>query len=189
MKKYIIILTLLMLSAKAWSQDNAAKVERATGGVQAGFLGMWIYQESKMSDATAFRIEFGLEGGLWGGIYREGIGVLFRPALNAEPRWYYNLIKRIKKERNIEYNSGSFLSLKLNYQPAWFLISNEKGIRPIANMGLYPSWGIRTMITQRWNVEAGAGLGPRLYFLKYRGLGPDVLELVLNIHLRIGICY
>ncbi len=42
------------------------------------------------------------------------------PVITAEPRWYYNLNKRVSKSKNIEGNSGNFISLKTSYHPDWF---------------------------------------------------------------------
>ena len=189
MKKYIIILTLLMLSAKAWSQDNAAKVEQATAGVQTGFLGLWVYQESQMADAIALRVEFGMEAGFWGNSRMGYTGYLIRPALIAEPRWYYNLEKRLKKEKVIAYNSADFLSLKINYQPDWFRISNDDQVRTITNISFIPTWGIRRMIGNHFNFEAGAGLGYTYIFANRAGFSANYGGTVLNLHLRIGYCF
>jgi hypothetical protein len=49
--------------------------------------------------------------------------------LTADPRWYYNLNKRVSKSKSIDRNSRNFHSLKTSYHPDWFVISNyEKSI-------------------------------------------------------------
>jgi hypothetical protein len=68
------------------------------------------------------------------------------PVITAEPRWYYNLNKRVNKSKRIDGNNGNFISLKTSYHPDWFVISNYDNINIISDISLVPTWGIRRNI-------------------------------------------
>ena len=63
MKKAVFTLTLCGLTLIAKSQN--ASVEKSTFGVQTGVLGIWAYNEAKLSNAIALRTEIGFDFGIW----------------------------------------------------------------------------------------------------------------------------
>lgn len=177
-----IVFSCLIISVK--SQN--ASVEKSIFGVQTGFLGIWGHHEAKLSNQIVLRGELGFDTGIWGGDYYDKIGFLLAPVITAEPRWYYNLNKRVHKKRRIDGNSGNFLSLKTSYHPDWFVISNYDNINVISDISFIPTWGIKRNIGKYLNYETGIGLGYQYFFAKQAGYLENEGNLALNLHLRIG---
>ena len=165
----ITLLTAGKVSAQQDVQNTEASVENSVIGIQAG-LGAWAYYEFGFTNKIALRAETGINGGFWfGGIYSDNIEFAFAPVVSVEPRWYYNIDKRVDKGRNIKGNSGNFISLKISYMPDWFLIKSYSDRTwtslPEPNRNVYdqisiiPTWGIRRTLGNHFDYEAGLGLG------------------------------
>jgi hypothetical protein len=182
------IITLVFLSLSILCNAQNASVEKTGFGIQTGFLGIWIHNESRLSNKIALRSEVGLDAGILFTDFEGRSGFLLAPVLTLEPRFYYNLNKRNSKSKNISNNSGTFISLKTSYHPDWFVISDyENGI--ISDISFIPTWGIRRNIGTHFNYEAGAGLGYRYIFAKAAGYYSNESEAVANLHLRIGYVF
>src|SRR5665647_946407 len=102
MKKILMTLAFCGLTFIAKSQNTS--VEKSTYGIQTGVLGIWAHREVKLSNQIALRAEVGMDAGFWGGSFYPKTGYLMTPVIILEPRWYYNLNKRISKSRNISGN-------------------------------------------------------------------------------------
>lgn len=109
-------------------------------------------------------------------IWNVGNGTVFNPNLRLEPRYYYNLEKREKKEKDISNNSGKFLSIAINYRPDIVVFSNNKNLGTVASYSIVPKWGIRRSLGRNFNYEAGLGFR---HEIKYRNFGE------VDLHLRI----
>ena len=178
------IATIVLLSLSLFSHAQEASVEKTVFGIQTGLLGVWIHNESRLTDKLALRTEIGLDGGFWAGYFYDEVGYMMAPVLTAEPRYYYNLAKRQLKTKDIRKNSGNFISVKTSFHPDWFVISNEKDLYVISDLSLVPTWGLRRNLGTHFNFEAGAGLGVRFYFGEF-----EDTELAANLHLRIGYVF
>lgn len=187
MKKMItFFLCTTMLITKA----QTASVEKSTFGVQTGLLGTWIYNEAKLSNTIALRTEIGFDLGIWKSTFYDfGDFFLLTPVITLEPRFYYNLDKRLKKLRRIDGNSGSFFALNMSYHPDWFVISKDDDVRIVSDISISPTWGIRRHIGKHFNYEAGIGAGYSHTFAKQAGYSNDRSEIELNMHLRIGYTF
>lgn len=178
MVRTLLSLTLCALTCIGYSQE--VSVEKSTNGIQVGFLGVWAHREMKLSNEITLRAEVGMDAGFWGGTFFPKDGYLITPVLALEPRWYYNLNKRIEKSKDIRNNSGSFLTVRTSYHPDWFVISNYKGIEVRDQISIIPTWGIRRNLGKHFTYEAGVGVGYQYVFDVNTG------DAVANIHVRIG---
>lgn len=183
MKRILLTLTLCGLTFIAKSQN--ASVEKSTFGIQTGLLGIWVHNETKLSNQFAFRSELGLDTGIFFS-RNDDNGFLLAPAITVEPRWYYNLNKRENKSKRIDGNSGNFISIKTTYHPDWFVISNKDNLFLISDISIIPTWGIRRNIGSHFNYETGIGVGYARYFENDNIVLLDKGEVVANLHLRIG---
>ena len=184
MKKTILTLVLLSLTITVKSQSTS--VEKSVFGIQIGLFGSWAHNETKLTNQIALRSEIGLDSGIWGGDFYDKIGFLMTPVITVEPRWYYNLNKRVSKSKRIDGNSGNFISLKTSFHPDWFVISNYDNVTIISDISIVPTWGIRRNIGKHFNYETGIGIGYRYIFAKKAGYLENESETALNLHLRIG---
>lgn len=184
MKQTLLMLAFLGCTLTTLSQD--VTVEKSIYGIQTGFLGIWIHNESKLSNQIVLRSELGLDTGIWGGSYYNKTGFLLAPVLTLEPRWYYNLNKRVEKNRRTDGNSGNFIALKTSYHPDWFVISNYDNVRVISDISIIPTWGIKRNIGKHLNYETGIGVGYMYTFAEAAGYQSNEGEVGVNLHLRFG---
>jgi hypothetical protein len=190
MKKNNFVLLLIILFNIGFSQDKkTTSVEKSIFGVQTGLLGVWINNESKLSNEIALRTELGFDAGLFGGSFYPKTGFLMTPVLRIEPRWYYNLNKRAEKSRNISGNSGNFFTLQTTFNPNWFVISNYDNIKIVNQVSIVPTWGIKRVLGKHFTYETGIGIGLIHYFAKSSGYAKDENEAWLNLHLRLGYTF
>lgn len=186
MKKTLLILTLCGLSLIAKSQDTS--VEKSTFGVQTGVLGIWAYNEAKLSNTIALRTELGFDFGIWETTFYDEYDspLLLTPVIVVEPRFYYNLKKRSENSKRIDGNSGNFIALKTSYHPDWFVLFNSDNAPVVSDFAIIPTWGIRRNIGKHFNFEAGIGAGYSYTFAERAGYSKDKSEIELNMHFRIG---
>jgi hypothetical protein len=90
--KKILGFLILGLNLNANAQDTS--VEKSIFGIQTGFSGIWINNESRLSNSLALRSEIGIENDFAVGDHYSGAGFILQPVLTIEPRYYYNLEKR-----------------------------------------------------------------------------------------------
>ena len=183
MKKIFIILILYGLTCQVKSQP--ASVITTTFGIQTGFLGIWVHNESRIADHVALRSELGFDAGLQGGTHAKTEYIL-SPVISLAPRWYYNLDRRNSKGKRTEGNSGNFISLKLRYYPDWFNISSSDIFNVRRNIALVPTWGIRRNIGGHLTTEAGAGVGYLCYLSRDQHARSRTFYLTFDLLLRVG---
>lgn len=183
MKYFLLTLTFCGLAFIAASQN--ASVEKSTSGIQLG-LGIWLYNETKLADKVSLRSELGLDAGIFGARNFYEVGRILIPDITVEPRYYYNLSKRVAQSKTIAGNSGNFISLKASYNPNWFVIPNNKVVRPVSQISIIPTWGIKRNVGKHFNFESGIGFGYRYYFSKTAGYTENQLDRTINLHVRIG---
>ncbi len=186
MKKVVLTLTLCALAIAAKSQT--ASVENSTFGIQTGVLGIWVYNEAKLSDAIALRTEIGFDFGIWETTYYDDYDspFLLTPVIVLEPRFYYNLKKRVEDSKRIDGNSGNFIALKMGYHPDSFVVFNTDDAPVVSDFSIIPTWGIRRNIGEHFNFEAGIGAGFSYTFAERAGYAENKAEMELNMHLRLG---
>lgn len=181
MKKIILI---LLITSVSFSQEkNNISVEKSIFGVQTGILGFWAHNEFRLSNEIALRSEVGLDLGI--SANSNDTKTVLIPSFRIEPRWYYNLKKRVEKGRNISKNSGNFLALNLTYNPDWFYIGGEKNVEIISILAIVPKWGIKRTIGKHFTYEAGIGLGGFIVLNDYETDN----NIALDLHARLGYTF
>lgn len=176
-----------------------ASVEKTLFAVQTGFVGLWLNNETKLSNTIAIRSEIGIENDFAVGDHYSNTGFILQPVLNIEPRYYYNLESRNLNGKKTAKNSGNYLSIKTSYHPDWFVINLDENVTKIADLSIIPTWGIKRQIGNNFNYETGIGLGYRIVYLKsnYRsGNVQNVDGAAINrnqytpyFHLRLGYVF
>jgi hypothetical protein len=184
MKYFLLTLICCALTFIAKSQN--ASVEKSTSGFQIGVLGTWFYNEAKLSNKISLRSELGLDSGIFGIMHSYEVGYILIPDITVEPRYYYNLNKRVTKSKSIAGNSGNFVSLRTSYYPDWFVVTKNENLRPYHHIAIIPSWGIKRNVGNHFTYEAGLGIGYRYYFTKRVGFPENQLNRSGNLHIRIG---
>lgn len=184
MNKIVLALVFCTITLVAKAQD--ASVEKSLYGIQTGPIGIWGYNETKLTNSIALRSEIGIVAGLSTGSNYSGTYFVIAPNISLAPRWYYNLKKRESKSKRIDGNSGNFVSLKTTYQTDLELASNDDNVDLISDITIVPTWGIKRNIGSHFNYEAGFGIGYIHYFKKDNVRLINESDVAVNVHARIG---
>jgi hypothetical protein len=179
--KNVVTIILFITLFKSNAQDNSASVEKSIFNIETGFLGVWINNESKLSNSIALRTELGLDSGLF---WKQDTktGFLLAPSIRVEPRWYYNLDKRNDKGRSVKNNSANFITPSITYIPDWFVVSNYDNLNIPKQISIIPKWGIRRNVkNSNFNYEINLGLGYRMIFYETKTDKGAVLDLGARI--------
>lgn len=183
MKKTIIVIV-LFFNLVGTAQDNS--VEKNIFGIQTGLFGAWITNETRLANKFSLRSEIGMDLGLVVD-YGDDVSSLFIPTIRMEPRWHYNLDKRVEKGRSIKNNSSNFLALNFIYSPDWFYVSKMENINIVETFVIIPKWAIKRHIgNSNFNYEAGLGIGYAVYLEDYFS---DKGSVYLDLHARIGYTF
>ncbi len=171
------------------AQTTDARVEKRTYGIQTGFFGAWLYSEVGLSNSITLRLETGLDGGIESSFLRDDQLVAI-PVITLEPRWYYNLDRRVEKSKRIDNNSGNFISIKTSYRPDLFILGGDDRVSIIPDLQIVPTYGLRRNLGQQFNYEVGFGIGYIRYFEPDNViLLGDKQDVAVNLHLRIGYTF
>lgn len=157
MKK--LLPALLLVTGTTFFAQEKASVEKSVTGLQIGLFGAELYNEARLSEKISLRSQIALYPSIWGGEMYSKTGFALAPALSLAPKFYYNLDKRMATGKNIMNNSGNYVSVKLEYMPDLFVISNVDGIEVQPTFAVIPNWGMRRNFADHFNYEFHAGLG------------------------------
>ena len=163
MKKTITALFLLAIINCSFAQNSA--IGKSITGIQIGFLGTNVYNETRLSNEIALRSQFGLNTGIFGGSIYDKTGFILYPEISIEPKWYYNVKERVQKNKNIKNNGANYYSVNIQYSPNWFEISNYNDLEVYNTLAIIPTWGFRRNFLENFNYEFKIGLG---YGISYR---------------------
>ncbi len=140
----------LLAFMKAYGQE--ASVEKSLWGVQVGIHPLSVHNESKLSESLSLRSELGFGFGFSGDSWA------VMPEAVVEPRLYYNLKRRMKLGKQIENNSGNYLSLLAGYTLGDAAINSED-VKVYSSFSLIPMYGLRRNMGAHFNFEFAIGLG------------------------------
>lgn len=157
MKKTILSILLCSVYFISFSQKKSSEkisVEKSILSIQTGYFGTWINHELKLHNQFALRTELGTEYRLKFAIKQSFDSLKNQVSIFLEPKYYFNLIKRESKNKNIKNNAANYISLRTNFN---ILNNLENG--EIYFHTLTPTYGIRRNITSHFNLELSFGYG------------------------------
>jgi len=154
--KKVILLTLLFTSISVFSQSNEKKTTDIMS-IKAGLIGGWFSYEKSISDKFTLNGEIGYEGGFFKG--NNNVNYAFTTVLNIESRYYYNLNKRIKNNKNTSNNAANYLSGSLFLVPNWFTSSDNDNLSINKSFGIITKYGIKRNISNNLSFEFAFGIG------------------------------
>lgn len=181
MKKIVLFLT-TMISLSFFAQNEIPSVEKSIYGVQTSILGVFIHNESKLSDKIALKSEIGLISGIGKTKSDDKVTYIIVPYINLEPRFYYNLKKRLAKNKKTANNNGNYISIKTVYIPDWWFVITNSNDYINNQIRILPSWGIKRTYGKHFTLEAGASTG--LSFIQTKST-----RLFYDIHFRLGYTF
>ena len=180
----LFVSLLLIWAFKSQAQDIS--VEKSTFGIQTGFLGFWAHNELRLTNRIALRSEFGLDAAISSNSFVGSRVFIMVPAITMEPRWYYNLGRRVSKSKRIDGNTGNFISLKITYHPDIVVGDLPPNGNLISDVSIIPTYGVRRNVGKHFTYEVGFGIGYVDYFLEDNVFGVEDDGVGVNLHLRLG---
>jgi hypothetical protein len=158
-KKFIVVFIVTVFYSNIFSQKTLSNgenigVNKSILSIQTGYFGIWINHELKLHKKIALRTEIGTEYRLKFAIKQSFNSLKHQVSLFIEPKYYFNLLKREKKNKNIKNNAGNFISLRTNLN---ILNNLENG--EVYFYNLTPTFGIRRNISSHFNLELHFGYG------------------------------
>ncbi|MDR1746602.1 MAG: hypothetical protein LBR49_04955 [Tannerella sp.] len=183
MNRKVLIFSLLCILSANRIFAQGATVEESIWSVQAGAFGVWVNNETRLSNVCTMRSEIELTGMYWNW-YVAGVADLTSyavfPLFRAEPRWYYNLQRRAAKGKNTIYNAADFFAVKTTVNPGLVLISKNVTVEPA--FSIIPAWGFRRNFGRYFNFELSGGIG----YVYTRSDGSD---LGMDFTVRVGYVF
>jgi hypothetical protein len=167
MRKIIfIVVSTVLFAGKSFAQDSIPSVENCIKGIQIGESGLVFNYEFKLTNKFALRTEAGMtlaffsgDDNWWTGEKQKG-SLAALPTFTIEPRFYYNLSRRIRKGKDISRNRANYFSLFANYSGGWGAIKFDNRIDRVPDfIAVVPTWGMRRTLGEQFNYELGAGIG------------------------------
>lgn len=155
--KKIIGLSLLLGSLNLHAQE--AQLEKNITEVQLGLFGLNVNNETKLINKLSVRVSAEFQVSIWDNFFINQANLIVYPTIEIEPKFYYNLNSRFKKDKNIRNNSANYFSLQLEYIPNWFVISNLKDVSLANQINIVPTYGFRRNISEKFNYEFKFGYG------------------------------
>lgn len=177
MKK--VFLALILVSTASVFAQNVS-VEKSITSLQIGGgtkFGLWINNETRLSNTIALRSEIGLENDITVGSHYDNEGFILQPVLTLEPKYYYNLFSRSSNSRKIKGNSGNFISVKTSYHPDWFVLNLDEKTTRLADLSIIPTWGLRRQLAENFNFETAIGIGYRVVYFKENSFNGNALNV------------
>ena len=157
MKKFTLLIIFYLIYFISFSQKKTSEnfsVEKSILSIQTGYFGTWINHELKLHKKIALRTEIGTEYRLKFAIKQSFDSLKNQVSIFLEPKYYFNLVKRESKNKNIKNNAGNYISLRTNLNILNNLENGEIYFHTIT-----PTYGIRRNITSHFNLELSFGYG------------------------------
>ncbi|TVZ26537.1 hypothetical protein JM83_1506 [Gillisia sp. Hel_I_86] len=162
MKKLSILALLALFSITSYGQEkntyNTEKVWRIN------FLNPAVELEIPTGNYSTFSSAIGIG---YGGAYPDlefggGSGLIYiiAPFLDLQQKWFYNLNKRLSKDKSVNNNSGNFISLRM--------ITRGNSIADNVNrtsdfdFAVGPTWGFQRKYGENFHLLFD--VGPQYYF-------------------------
>jgi hypothetical protein len=175
MRKYLVIL-ITVIGYLSYGQTEKV--------VRINFLNPAVELELPTSENSTFSAGLGIG---YGGGYPDltfndsGFIYIISPFLDIQQKWFYNLSKRVQKGKNIDSNSGNFVSLRLISRGN--SIAENVSRTSDFDFAVGPTWGIQRSLGR--NLHLLLDLGPQYYF-DTEGNG-NIWPLMIQINLGFNL--
>jgi len=161
MKKLSIIALLALFTITTYGQEektyNTEKVWRVN------FLNPGAELELPTGNYSTFSTGLGIGyGGGYPDLTYGGNGFIYiiAPFLDLQQKWFYNINKRIRKNRTVENNSGNFISARLITRGN--SIADNVYRTSDFDFAFGPTWGIQRKYGKKFHLLFD--IGPQYYF-------------------------
>ena len=151
---------LMLASVNCFSQDDGNNDVRDV--TKLTFFGPGISYEKRIGKFQTLTAQAVLSPEIYIG-YSSALGNMSRidvyPALELQYKYYYNVAKRITKEKRTEMNSANYLSAltEIYFYKDPISANRDEDIRSSKVIGM--AWGLQRNYQSRFSLDMGFGLG------------------------------
>jgi len=184
MIKRILLACFFFVVIFAQAQDPV--IEKNVTGVQIGLFELDVYNEARIANTTSLRTEIALFPAIWGGeLYDIKSGFALYPAFTLTPKYYYNINRRVEKDKNTKNNAANYLGLQIRYVPGW-VFSNHEDMKLPNQINFIPTYGFRRNFLNKFNYEFKTGLGYGFGRAEIFGVDMNISGPVLDLTFKVG---
>ncbi len=183
MRKSLLPLVFGLISSLNYAQEtNEVETEKIW---RINFLNPAVELEIPTGQYSTFSSGLGIGyGGGYPDLTSSGTGFIYiiSPFVDLQQKWFYNLSKRNRKNRNTEHNSGNFVSFRLISRG--FPIAQNVGRTSDFDFAFGPTWGIQRKYGSSFHLLFD--VGPQYYMdaVGNGNLWPIMLQLNLGFDLK-----
>lgn len=187
MKKIILLLFINLSFAQINKniEKTNISVEKNLLTAKLGLGTFDLADEFRIDNSITLNSEIGYSIGFKKSSFDNKVRSYLIPKISIEPRWYYNLNKRIENGKSIRNNAANFFGFNISYFPKDLFITNYY----IFSNELYiaPSYGFKRNIGKsNFNYEFTVNAGLDHIFDKVEGFNRDKSKFLININFRFG---
>lgn len=178
MKNKYCFLVVSFLCLNAYSQSEKKDFFEAN----IHLVGAGISYEKSFSEKFALRSSLEYDGSLSfrKNFHTTGSTITFvmQPTVKIQPRYYYNINKRMQSGKSIRFNAANFISVDIAYKSSELNISN-KDYYMLETLAFGTAWNLRRNISNsNFIYEASAGIRYDYFFEEFynknNGITPEL---------------
>lgn len=182
MKKFSVVAIFALLTLFTFAQEQG--INQTEKVWRINFLNPAVELELPTGDYSTFSTGVGIGyGGGYPDLTYGGSGFIYiiAPFLDLQQKWFYNINKRVRKNRTIDNNSGNFISARLLTRGN----SIAENVSRTSNFDFAfgPTWGIQRKYGESFHLLFD--IGPQ-YYIDTEGNGnifPFMFQLNLGFDL------
>lgn len=171
--KKLLLPIVFILFGKAYSQTND-RVEPSM--LKINFIEPGIEYEIGVTKRTTLKV--GLQTSFLLKAQNDKNEIALFPRIEGQYRYYYNLNRRLKKEKNISNNSGNYFSLMVFYQFKDAIIGDLKNLSNTFFVG--PLYGMQRTYKSGFNWGFDVGVGYTTDLLSHHFIDADNFNNDIN---------
>lgn len=182
MKKLPFIAALIFFTISMHAQqEDAYSTEKVW---RINFLNPGVEVELPTGDFSTFSAGVGIG---YGGSYPDltyganGFIYIIAPFLDLQQKWFYNINKRIRKERTVDNNSGNFISARLITRGN--SIADNVYRTSDLDFAFGPTWGIQRKYGENFHLLFD--VGPQ-YYMDTEGNG-NIFPIMFQLNLGFDL--
>jgi hypothetical protein len=165
MKKYIVLILLVVLVTNLKAQEKTS-VEKNI--FKINILTPGITYELGIGKKTTLNSDLNIAV-----VYYQNSGLKVFPYIQEQFRYYYNLEKRVGKNKNTANNSANFMAISASYY--FESIGELKYLHRYDGITIAPVWGLQRTYKSNLNINLNAGIGYNFSSnSEWKGLTPVV---------------
>lgn len=182
MNNLIIFIISFLFTSLTFSQNlETYKTEKVW---RVNFLNPSVELELPTGNYSTFSTGLGVG---YGGSYPDltygspGFIYIIAPFLDLQQKWFYNINKRIRKDKNVQNNSGNFISARLITRgPS---IAENVTRTSDFDFAFGPTWGIQRKYGERFHLLFD--VGPQ-YYMDTEGNG-NIFPIMFQLNLGFDL--